>query len=63
MSLEHILDDVFALTCLTWTRPEDCTRYPVTVKLTDIRLREHAGNYEGDDLKYGDDSSEEGEDE
>jgi len=63
MPFEHLLEDVFALTCLTWTRPEDCTRYPITVKLTDMRLREHAGDYEADELRYGDEPAEEGEDE
>jgi len=53
MPFEHILDDLYALTCLTWTRPEDCTRYPLTMKLADIRLREHAGGYDEDALEYG----------
>ena len=53
LPFEHILEDVYALTCLAWTRPEDCTRYPITIKLTDIRLREHAGGYDEDALEYG----------
>lgn len=52
MPFEAILEDIFAQSCLTWTRPEDCTRYPITVKLTDIRLREHAGDYDADALEY-----------
>ena len=40
---EQILEDLFFLTGLAWTRPEDCTRYPLTIKLGDIRLREHGG--------------------
>ena len=52
---EEILEDVYALTCLAWTRPEDCTRYPITLKLADIRLREHAGGYDEDALAYEDD--------
>jgi len=61
MPFEEILEDIYALTCLTWTRPEDCTRYPLTLKLADIRLREHGGEYDADALEYGEDS--EGEDE
>lgn len=55
MSFEHILEDLYALTCLAWTRPEDCTRYPLTMKLADIRLREHASGYDVDALDYGED--------
>jgi hypothetical protein len=54
MPFENLLEDAYALTCLAFTRPEDCTRYPLTVKLTDIRLREHAKDYDEDLLKYGD---------
>jgi argonaute-like protein implicated in RNA metabolism and viral defense len=60
---EHLLEDLYSLTCLPFTRPEDCTRYPLTVKLTDIRLREHARDYDEDTLKYGDESEKGGEDE
>jgi len=55
MPFEHILEDLYSLTCLAWTRPDDCTRYPVTIKLADIRLREHAGEYDSDALAYGED--------
>ena len=60
MPFQDILDDVYALTCLAWTRPEDCTRNPITLKLADIRLREHAGGYDEDALVYGDESEAEG---
>jgi argonaute-like protein implicated in RNA metabolism and viral defense len=54
MSFPKILEDVYALTCLAWTRPEDCTRNPIILKLADIRLREHAGGYDEDALEYSD---------
>jgi argonaute-like protein implicated in RNA metabolism and viral defense len=54
MPFEEILEDVYALTCLALTRPEDCTREPFTLKLADIRLREHAGGYDEDALAYDD---------
>jgi hypothetical protein len=60
-SFEQILEDLYFLTCLTWTRPEDCTRYPLTIKLADIRLREHAGEYNADLLEYGEDDEDDGE--
>ncbi len=54
MRIEHILEDIYALACLAWTRPEDCSRNPISLKLADIRLREHAGGYDEDALEYGD---------
>jgi len=58
MSFEHVLEDIYALTNLTWTRPEDCTREPITIKLGDIRLREHAGKYDPDALAYEEEQDE-----
>jgi hypothetical protein len=46
MSIESCLEDVYALTSLAWTRPEDCTRYPITIKLNDRYLGEEAGKYD-----------------
>ena len=59
MPFEQNLEDLYFLTCLTWTRPEDCTRNPATIKLADIRLHEHAGAYDTDALEYGDDEKSE----
>jgi hypothetical protein len=52
MPFEECLEDAYALTCLAWTRPEDCTRYPITLKLTDRRLGEDAGEYDADALEF-----------
>lgn len=60
MPFSEILEDVHSLTWLAWTRPEDCTRHPITLKLVDIRLMEHAGGYDEDALAY--DNQPEGED-
>lgn len=46
------LEDLYSLTTLTWTRPEDCTRYPITIKLTDRRLGEDASEYDADALEF-----------
>jgi len=62
MPFADLLEDVYSLTNLTWTRPEDCTREPITIKLGDIRLREHAGNYDPDALTYEQEPTEESED-
>lgn len=54
LPLERCLEDVYALTTLAWTRPEDCTRYPATLKLTDRRLGEDASAYDADALEFED---------
>ena len=46
------LEDVYSLTTLAWTRPEDCTRDPITIKLNDRRLGEDAGDYDIDALSF-----------
>lgn len=51
MPIEHCLEDVYALTALAWTRPEDCTRYPITIKLNDRYLAEEAGKFDEHALK------------
>jgi hypothetical protein len=52
LSFVDCLEDVYALTVLAWTRPEDCTRDPITIKLNDRRLGEDAGDYDGDALSF-----------
>lgn len=50
---EKCLEDVFYLTTLAWTRPDDCTRHPITIKLTDRFLGEEASDYDAGALEYG----------
>lgn len=47
LGIEQCIEDLYALTTLTWTRPEDCTRYPITLKLNDRFLVEEASDYDG----------------
>lgn len=61
LSLIGCLEDVFYLTCLAWTRPEDCTRDPITIKLTDRRLGEDASRFDDDALEYSSIDTEEAE--
>ncbi len=51
LAFEECLEDLYYLTALTWTRPEDCTRYPITIKLTDRRLGEDASEFDADALE------------
>jgi hypothetical protein len=52
MALGHCQEDVFFLTGLTWTRPEDCAKDPITIKLTDRRLGEDAESFDADALEF-----------
>jgi argonaute-like protein implicated in RNA metabolism and viral defense len=52
LPLEKCLEDVYCLTGLAWTRPDDCTRYPITIKLNDRFLGEEAGEYDAEALDY-----------
>ena len=52
MSLEQILGDVFYLSNLTWTKIDDCSRLPLSVKMNDIRLREIAGEFDPDAFRF-----------
>ena len=55
LPFEDCLEDLYFLTALAWTRPEDCTRYPITIKLTDRRLGEDASDYDADALEFHED--------
>lgn len=52
IAFTQALEDVYALTTLAWTRPEDCSRYPVTLKLTDRWLSEEASEFDEESLIY-----------
>lgn len=52
LPLVRCLEDLYSLTTLAWTRPEDCTRDPITIKLNDRRLGEDAGEYDTDALSF-----------
>ncbi len=38
MDIEKILEDIYYLSCLAYTKPDDCSRYPLTIKITDRRI-------------------------
>jgi hypothetical protein len=50
MSLKQCLEDTFYLSALAWTRPNDCSRYPITTRLNDRFLGEEATIYDADAL-------------
>lgn len=53
LPIEHCAEDVFWLSNLAWTRPEDCSRYPVTLRLADRFLADEASEYDEDELAFG----------
>jgi hypothetical protein len=62
LEIEKCLEDIYCLSALALTRPEDCTRYPITIKLNDRVLFDVATDYDEDALEYGDSLQEQEED-
>lgn len=60
LDMQKISEDVFYLANLTWTKIDDCSRLPLIVKMNDIRLREFAGEYDRDALRFGEEEDEHG---
>ncbi|MDZ4878138.1 MAG: hypothetical protein CLLPBCKN_007573 [Chroococcidiopsis cubana SAG 39.79] len=52
LPFEQCLEDVYYLTALTWTKPDDCSRYSITTKINDRRLSEDASEYDEDALRF-----------
>lgn len=61
LSMEQCLEDIFYLSALTLTKPDDCSRYPISIKLNDRALTDAATEYDEDELEYvsSDDNEEE----
>jgi hypothetical protein len=60
MPIAKCLEDVFALSCLTWGRPEGVTRLPISIKLCDRSLYDEAAEYDQDEIAFGNDNYVEG---
>ncbi|MBX9784318.1 MAG: hypothetical protein K2X48_13590 [Chitinophagaceae bacterium] len=48
MSKKELLSDLFKLTTLAFTKPDDCSRVPITIKMNDIKLSDAASEYDED---------------
>lgn len=46
MKLGHILEDVFFLSTLSHTKPDDCSRNPITIKMADNLINDYGGGYD-----------------
>lgn len=56
LPFEALLEDVFFLSTLAFTKPDDCSRLPLTIKILDMFLRDQASEYDKDKLdniEYG----------
>lgn len=50
LTMEQILEDIYFLSCLTYTKPDDCSRYPLTIKITDRRINTLGSEFNVDAL-------------
>lgn len=48
MAKKELLSDLFRLTTLAYTKPDDCSRVPITIKMNDIKLSDAATEYDED---------------
>jgi len=60
LPFDQCVADLYALTSLTWTQPEGCMRYPITIKLNDRILAAEAGEYDPDALEFADSTGADG---
>lgn len=52
LPFEVVLEDVFFLSTLAFTKPDDCSRLPLTIKILDMFLRDKASEYDKDKLDF-----------
>lgn len=52
MSYEKILEDIYYLSNLTYSKIDFCSRFPLTTKITDRFLSEIASEYNDEELQY-----------
>ncbi|AEI52168.1 hypothetical protein [Runella slithyformis] len=50
MDMEQILQDIFYLSVLAFTKPDDCSRNPLTIKMTDRLINDYGEQF--DEAKY-----------
>jgi argonaute-like protein implicated in RNA metabolism and viral defense len=58
LPLEDCLQDLYSLSALTWTKPDGCTRNPITVSLNDRLLFDRAGTFDEDAVEFADSGDE-----
>lgn len=51
VNFERIVEDVYYLSCLAYTKPDDCSRFPLTIKITDRRINTLGSEYDSETLE------------
>lgn len=51
MKQNELLSDLFKLSTLAFTKPDDCSRVPITIKMNDIKLSDAATEYDEDSYR------------
>jgi hypothetical protein len=51
LPIEQVVEDIYFLSCLPYSRPEDCSRYPLTIKVTDRRINYLGSDYDSEALE------------
>ena len=52
MPMKDVLQDIFYLANLAYTKPDDCSRVPLSIKMNDIILNIVASEYDEDKLQF-----------
>lgn len=50
MPIEAVLRDIYYLSALAYTKLDDCSRDPLTIKMTDRRINEYGGHYDAEEF-------------
>jgi len=50
MEFEKLLQDLYYLSCLAYTKPDDCSRFPITIKITDRRINTLGSDFDFESL-------------
>lgn len=51
MTFEKVLQDIYSLSHLAYTKPDDCSRTPLTIKVTDRKINLLGSSYESERMR------------
>ncbi|MBS1532569.1 MAG: hypothetical protein JSU01_19855 [Bacteroidetes bacterium] len=51
MEFEKILKDLYYLSCLPYSKPDDCSRFPITIRITDRRINILGSDFDFESLE------------
>lgn len=50
MEFENVLRDLYYLSCLAYSKPDDCSRFPITIRITDRRINTLGSDFDLESL-------------